>query len=281
MGIGMVKVSVIIPSFDGSRGGNVARLKEQLAQQTLPPHEVIVVVGVSPNGRARNDGARQATGEYLVFIDDDVQLGHDRVLADLIRPFQERRDVGMTGPAQLVPEDSRWWQRVAARQIPRNYFPIQRELVDSDMVSHMCLAMPTELFHRVGQEHPDIVSGTDPDLRHRVRQAGLRVCVVPDCWAYHPMPATLGGLLKQSFDKGRNSAVVRRAQPEYVLELDAGHRAKFAPMRPLLYRVVRLAWRALACFVTGRWFFLAFLLAYGAGNLAGSMYDASLEDRHD
>jgi GT2 family glycosyltransferase/4-amino-4-deoxy-L-arabinose transferase-like glycosyltransferase len=263
-----VKISVVIPSFDGSRGGNVARLKEQLSRQTIPPHEVIVVVGVSPNGRARNEGVKQASGNYFVLIDDDVTLGNDHVLESLIRPFLERDDIGMTGPAQLVPEDSQWWQKMASRQIPRNHFPIQKELVDSDMVSHMCLAMPAALFKQVGEENAEIVAGTDPDLRHRVRQAGLRVCVVPDCWAYHPMPSTFSGLLGQSFAKGRNSAIVRRTHPELVLELDAGHRAVFPARRPLAYRVLRLATRLLACLLTGRLFYLAFLLAYGSGNLS-------------
>jgi GT2 family glycosyltransferase len=266
-----VKISVIIPSLDGTRGGNVARLKEQLTRQTLSPHEVMVVVGVSPNGRARNAGAAQATGEVLVFIDDDVTLGDDRVLASLVKPFLEREDIGMTGPAQLIPEDSAWWQRAAARQIPRSLFPVQGELVDSDMVSHMCLAMPTVIFRELGGEHPGIIAGADPDLRHRVRQAGKRVCVVPDCWAYHPMPETVGGLLSQAFAKGRNSARVRRTHPELVLELDAGHRAQFSARRPLSYRIVRMGGMMLADLLTGRLFGLAYRLAYGLGNLSGSL----------
>jgi glycosyltransferase involved in cell wall biosynthesis len=266
-----MRISVIIPSFDGSRGGNVVRLKEQLSRQTIPPHEVIVVVGVAPNGRARNEGARRASGEVLVFIDDDVTLGDDRVLESLIQPFLGRDDVGMTGPAQLVPESSAWWQKAAAGQIPRSHFPVQGELVDSDMVSHMCLAMPADLFKRVGAENPDIIAGADPDLRHRVRQAGLRVCVVPNCWAYHPMPTSFRGLLRQAYAKGRNSAIVRHTHPDLVLELDDGHRASFPARRPLAYRILRMGGRILTSAVTGRVFSLAYLLAYTAGNLGGSV----------
>ncbi len=109
------RVSVIIPSLDGSRKGNVQRLKKQLAEQTLKPCEVIVIVGVSPNGRARNQGAEKASGKYLVFIDDDVTLGHERVLVNLIQPFLERDDLGITGPSQQIPEDSNWLQKAAAR----------------------------------------------------------------------------------------------------------------------------------------------------------------------
>jgi GT2 family glycosyltransferase len=266
-----MKVSVVIPSFDGSRGGNVARLKEQLAKQTLPPHEVIVVGGVSPNGRARNEGVKQASGDYLVFIDDDVLLGHDRVIEGLIRPFQERKDVGMTGPAQLVPEDSAWWQQAAARQIPRNFFPVQKELVDSDMVSHMCLAMPAKLFKDVGWENPDIIAGTDPDLRYRVRKAGFRVCVVPDSWAYHPMPATFLQLMKLSYVKGRNSAVVRKTHPDLVYELDEGHRKEFAPTRPLAFRIARTAALLVLSILSLRLIRFAATVSYAFGNLIESI----------
>ncbi len=234
-----MNISVIIPSFDGFRKGNVERLKEQLRRQSLPPSEIITVVGVSPNGRTRNLGVEKASGDYYVFIDDDVTLGGGDVMEKLMGPFLERKDVGMTGPSQLIPDDSNDFQKKAARQIPRSVFPVQEELVDSDMVSHMCLAMPAKLFKDVGWENPEIISGTDPDLRHRVRMAGYRVCVVPRCWAYHPMPGTFGAMVKLAFAKGRNSAMTRRTHPDLILELDSGWKKEFQPKRSLPFRVLR------------------------------------------
>jgi len=246
-------ISVIIPSLDGRRGGNVQRLKEDLARQTIRDYETIVVVGVRPNGKARNVGVRKATGRYLVCIDDDVRLGDDNVLENLIRPFEERDDVGMTGAAQLIPDDSTRFQKEAARQLPRSHFPVQKALVDSDMVSHMCLCMPTQLYKDVGWENEEILSGTDPDLRHRVRMAGLRVVVVPDTWAYHPMPQDRPGLWRMCYNKGRDSAWVQNHFPDLVFELDSGARREFAAVRSIPYRAVRTLGQIVLSLWEGHW----------------------------
>ncbi len=265
------KVSVIIPSFDGVRRGNVARLKEQLNTQTLKPFEVILSVGVSPNGRARNEGVKKASGDYYVFIDDDVTLGHERIIENLIRPFVEDKTVGMTGPSQLIPPDSNWLQRTAARQIPRSEFPVQQELVDSDMVTHMCLCMPAKLFKEVGWENPDIIAGTDPDLRHRVRQAGYRVCVIPDSWAYHPMPETFAKLMRLSYVKGAQSAKVRKSHPGLILDLDDGFKKGFKPRRSFAYRIMRNLWILISCLLTLKFLRLLTTMAYAAGNVNESL----------
>lgn len=48
-----------------------------LRRQTLPPHEVIVVRGVSPFHQAVNAGARQVTTPYFVQVDADMILDPD------------------------------------------------------------------------------------------------------------------------------------------------------------------------------------------------------------
>ncbi len=271
------KVSVIIPSLDGCRGGNVEKLKHELESQTLKPAEVIVVEGVSPNGKSRNIGVERAAkdSDFFVFIDDDVSLGGDNVIESLLDPFLRGvpdgdKPVGMAGPSQLVPEGLSWWQKAAAKQVPRNFFPVQKTMVDSDMVSHMCLCMPSKLFRELGMENPDIVSGTDPDLRHRVRQAGYRVCVVPQCWAYHPMPETFAKFAKMAFNKGKNSAIVRRTHPEMILELDWGLTKDFKARRGLFYRVLRLCFLMGLSLVTFQFFFFIYLVVGALGNLWGS-----------
>ncbi len=261
-----IKISVVIPSFDGKRDGNVEKLKKQLNSQTLKPHEIVLSIGISPNGRARNEGVKKASGNYYVFIDDDVTIGCEDMLEKLINPFLENAKIGMTGPSQLIPEDSSWLQKAAARQMPRSEFPVQDKLVDSDMVTHMCLCMPADLFNELGGENPDIIAGTDPDLRHKVREAGFRVCVVPHCWAYHPMPDTFWKLLKLSYLKGKNSAIVGKTHPELVLELDAGFRKEFAPRKTLFFRILRNLWILLYCIVTLKFIRLLTTMMYIWGN---------------
>ena len=96
------EVSIVIPSLDGNRNGNVQFLVEQLKEQSFTSSEIILSIGESSNGHARNVGVEIARGRWLVFIDDDVTLGHERVLENIIQPLRENPQIGMTGPSQLV-----------------------------------------------------------------------------------------------------------------------------------------------------------------------------------
>jgi GT2 family glycosyltransferase len=274
-----IKLTVLIPSFDGNRGGNVKKLIEKIESQTLKPSEIITVIGVHPNGKARNVGVGAASGEYYVFIDDDVTLGSDDVLENLIRPFLERNDVGMTGPSQLIPENSNQFQKKAADEIPRSVFPVQKELVDSDMVSHMCLAMPSKLFKDIGMENPDIISGTDPDLRYRVRKVGFRVCVVPNTFAYHPMPESFLKLLKLAFIKGKNSAIVRRTYPELIFELDFGFKKEFAPRKSFLSRIIRACADMTISLLSLKLMRFSNAFVYAIGNFYGTFHSLKKDPR--
>lgn len=258
-------VSVIVPTLDGDRSGNLARLRGDLARQTLTDLEVIVVEGVRPNGRARNVGAARARGRYLVFVDDDVRLGHTAVLANLVEALERDPGLGLVGPSQLVPPDATRFQRAVARQLPRTCFPVVAEPVETDMVTHMCLAIAGDLWHELGGEHDDLVRGTDPDLRDRVREAGRRVAVLPDTWAYHPPPTSLGALLRSAWRGGRGAAWVRRHHPELKLDVPDGPFAGRAPVRGRSYRAARFGARLLAALVRGRILLVAADVAYAAG----------------
>jgi GT2 family glycosyltransferase len=263
------QISVVIPTFDGSRGGNVDILVGQLRSQTLTSIEIILAIGESPNGHARNVGTEIARGEYLVFIDDDVTLEHETLLEQLIEPFSVDPQIGMTGPAQLVPPDAGWFQSWCAGQIPRSLSPVVDEITDSDMVSHMCLVMRKEVFEAIGGESDWLLAGTDPDLRYRVREAGYRVVVVPRLWAYHPAPHNLSSLLKFSFKKGSFTAWQYRFARELMYDCPDGHTGEFAAQTTLPYRVARKGARMCKEILLLRPLGITYDLSYSVGYLYG------------
>ncbi len=235
-------VSVIIPSADGSRAGNVDLLVHDLEAQTLHPLEVFVIKGISPNGLARNSGARRASGEVLIFLDDDVRLGHERVLESMVRLLSDPR-IGMAGAAQLLPRDSSPFQRAAARQIPRSQSLIVDDITDSDMVTTQCCAMRAAEFWELGGFNEHIPRGVDPEMRYRVRRRGLRIAVAPRVWYYHPMPANLHALCRMYFRNGEQSAEAVWRMPSAALENPDGHVPQFVARRSALYRAGRHAGR--------------------------------------
>jgi glycosyltransferase involved in cell wall biosynthesis len=263
------EISVVIPSFDGKRGGNVDLLLGDLRGQTFKSIEVILSIGESPNGHARNVGCEIARGKYLVFIDDDVTLGDEHVLQNIIEPLDNREDIGMTGPSQQIPLDAKWFQRWSSKQVPRSLSTIVDEITDSDMVSHMCLAIPRDLFERIGREGDWLLAGTDPDLRYRVRQAGYRIVVVPRTWAYHPAPESMKSLLEFGYKKGRYTAWQYRFARDLMYDAPDGHTGEFKAQTTLAYRVLRKVGRMCAELVSLRPLGLIFDAAYVVGYVHG------------
>lgn len=67
-----MKLSVIIPTLDGAHRFRVP--------DNVPSGvevELVVVKGVSPVGKARNDGLCQATGDYIAWVDADDDVADD------------------------------------------------------------------------------------------------------------------------------------------------------------------------------------------------------------
>ncbi len=258
-------LSVIIPTADGTRGGNLARLLEELRRQTLLRFEVIVVEGDRRQGRAINTGAAIARGDVLVTMDDDTRLGHGDLLERIMTVFAGDASIGIVGVSNVVPHDAPWIVRRAMRELPRRSSRVVDRVTDSDMAEHPCLAIRKDVFYRIGGEHEWISRGLDPYLRQEVRRLGYRVVVAPHAWIHHLLPPSLRGILRQYYRNGVGAAYVAKFYPEFVIDQTLDHRAR--PRKPgsRATRGIRYAGRVLASVVTMRWIYLATLASYAAG----------------
>ena len=276
-------VSVIIPSLDGYRGGNVPKLIQALNNQTFQDFEVLVVVKEKPCARAHNVGVQSAQGEIVVFFDDDVTLGGDKVIENLITPLrsavhitpnaqrqtQNPRPIGITGASTLLPPDANRFQRHCAKELPRFEFPIVREITESDMVTHAAMAVKKPTFTEVGGENENLIFGDDPELRARVRKAGYKIVITPNTWIFHPPPSNLPNYLRMSFRRGIGAAHDFWRYPHLIYETPPASSRTFVPHRPFQYRAIRFIIQNIEAIVNLKLVFFPVRLAYGAGYLIG------------
>lgn len=131
-------MSVVVSTYDEKRWDDLAACVGSLERQTLPPHEVIVVVDHNPRllGRAaaafprarvvanarsrglagaRNTGSEVAEGEIIAFIDDDARAEQEW-LEQLEDCFAAAETVGAGGA--LLP----LWQGPAPSWFPREFY---------------------------------------------------------------------------------------------------------------------------------------------------------------
>ncbi len=263
-------VSVLIPSRDGYRDGAVPRLMQSIDRQSFRDFEVHIVKGVSPQGKAINQGAAKARGKWLLILDDDAWLADETVFSRLVETVESDAAIGMAGASIVPPPDASPFQLRAGKEFPRFNTPVVNQVTDSDFACHGCCIIPADVFHAVGGEREDIIRGLDPDLRVRIREAGYRVVLVPHARVHHPLPDGWRKLWRMFFRNGFGSAYARKFCPDSVYEtheqLDA---SRFVPRRSFLYRLVRFPFRLLKALIQGKFMRFTGYCFYALGYIWG------------
>jgi GT2 family glycosyltransferase len=232
--------SIVIPTYGRPRG--LARLLNSLAPQiagrlgreiivvndgsdsrgydaVMHRHRGLVTYIVADRNRgpsaARNLGVREATGDFLVFVDDDCAAPLDwldhltRILA--ASPMLDAVG-GTTRP--LASSRPRWFERllVAGHCYPNPVFYEGKLIV---MVS-ACLAVRRTLFDTVGGFVEKVMPlAEDRNLTTRLRVAGANCRIEPDWFVYHDMSSTPGQHFRRYFNYGRgvNNAIAMEEVP--------------------------------------------------------------------
>lgn len=211
------RVSIVIP-VHGKLAYTLACLRSIAAAPPSDPFEVIVIDDASPDETADtlarvdglrllsnaenlgfvgscNRGAAEATGEFIVFLNNDTQVTPGWT-EELLRCFDLRPNCGIAG-SQLVYPDGRLQEAGAwvfadgsawtiGRFEPRTD-PAVRYAREVDYVSGASLAIRRETFAALGGFDARFAPGyyEDTDLAFAARAAGLEVWYVPTSVVIH------------------------------------------------------------------------------------------------
>jgi O-antigen biosynthesis protein len=145
--------------------------------------------------RTCNRGVDQASGEYVVILNNDIILT-DGWLQAMANVFVQHKNVGMVGAKLIYPDGvlqeagAIVWRDGSAWNVGRNddaNKPEYNYLREVDYCSGACLMLRREFWNSLGGFDERYVPAyyEDTDLAFRVREAGLRVMYQPRAIVVH------------------------------------------------------------------------------------------------
>lgn len=168
---------------------------------------------------ARNLAARQARGEYLVFIDDDSYPTADW-LSQLAAGLRQTPHRAVGGPVlNALPENL----YTVATQEMVSYLYKQMNTADTQFLVTSNLAVPAQLFHEVGEFNPVFrwAAGEDREFCLRWLAAGHKLHFVSQATVYHAHNLTFTTFCLQHFGYGRGAATLRQQPAGEKMPLQA------------------------------------------------------------
>jgi len=218
--------SVVIPVLNAAP--YLPRLLRALfAQQPNPPREVVLVDSMSTDetraiaashkrvqlvpiqrfshGRARNLGARVASGEIIVLMTQDALPQDASWLANLLEPFADDR-VAATYSRQVPREDANPMERYFLQTHFPDGAPVRREKTGDEALtlekvffSNVSGAIRRDLLLRYPFDETLIMS-EDQQVSRDLMEAGYAVVYRPDSVVIHSHNYTLPVVFRRYFD---------------------------------------------------------------------------------
>jgi hypothetical protein len=262
-------VSVVVPTRNAA--GTIETCLRSIRAQTYPALELIVVDNGSTDGtwdaavrRAdlalrggpersaqRNLGIAHATGEWVLYVDADMELRPD-VVELAVRTGRDAGAVGVSIPEESVGPG--FWAR--CRSLERRCLRGEPALLWPRLIR-------TAYLRATGGFAVWLTGTEDAELRHRMLAHGAPIVTADGLILHHEGRLTLRGLARKRFYYGKGLLAYRRAHPGAIAaQARATTRAAWRHRRLLLAEPLPAAGIAVMRGVE--------LGAYLAGALAGA-----------
>jgi GT2 family glycosyltransferase len=228
-------VSVVVPTRDAGR--TIETCLRSIRDQSWPALELIVVDNDSSDGTwaaaerhadlalrggpersaQRNLGIDRAAGEWVCYIDADMELPPD-VIERAVTAGAAARAVGVAIPEETVGQG--FWAR--CRTLERRCLRDERDLLWPRLIR-------TGYLRETGGFAPWLTGTEDAELHRRMVEDGAPIAVADGLILHHEGRLTLAGLARKRYYYGRGLLAYRRAHP--------------GALAALARSVARAAWR--------------------------------------
>jgi len=162
---------------------------------------------------AKNRAIQEASGEIIIFLDDDIEIDEKWIDA-ILKPFDDMTIAVVGGKVLPHKVQIPGW-------LPFKYYFLASIFDPGDemaLVSHVMggnCAIRKEVFDQIGvfdtalgRKGSVLLSGEENDLYSRITQKGYEICFAPEAIIYHKINSKLNPeyILNYAFFLGRSSA---------------------------------------------------------------------------
>jgi len=191
--------------------------------------------------RANNQGAKNAQGQWLFFLNSDTEI-KTNILPPLIDLFNKESEIGIIAPLVLGPDEK--WQAGACgrKQTLKNLLQQNTksnwlgtktpDFWTSDWVSGAALIIRHDLFEKIkGWDEKFFLYLEDTDLCLRARQANFKVAICPNSSLIHY--------------GGQSPASSRARRQAYYRSQTYFFKKHYGPLAALVLKIIRWPYKTI------------------------------------
>jgi glycosyltransferase involved in cell wall biosynthesis len=161
-------------------------------------------------GAARNKGLDNAMGDFIAFVDSDVELPLNWTSTCLEILERDSSLAGVGGPGKSV--DSNYVSESLNKLLFGKDEKVTEKYVDS-------LASMDSLYRggllRNLRFNESLIAGEDPELNFRLRKQGYNLLYSEEVFVYHHHPLTIRGMMKKWYHYGKYYTLPYKKHPEF------------------------------------------------------------------
>ena len=214
----------VVAVVDGSTDGTAAALRALHL-----PFELTVIEQPNQGGAAaRNAGAAQASGEILLFLDDDM-VAERAMLAEHRRSHEAGAGVVLgdfpihpDSPETVLSQGVGRWARRRREQLAVSAAEVPLVELITGQMSIARSAFEELGGFDVGFTRDGLYGGEDLDFGYRARRAGLRIVFNPEAISRQYYAVDPSDFTRRTRESSRSNEELAAKHPELVGELTAG-----------------------------------------------------------
>jgi GT2 family glycosyltransferase len=195
------------------------------ARREIPGVEVVESTGARGLSGARNTGLELATGDLVIFLDDDAEADPGW-LASLVAPYADDDVVGTggrvlavweSGRPRWMPEEFDWVVGCSYRGLPTVEAPIRNPIGCSMSFRREAARGAGGFRSEIGRVGTRLTGAEETDLAIRIRrlQPGSRILYEPAATVRHHLPASRARwayFRSRCYHEGRSKAILARLE---------------------------------------------------------------------